>query len=75
MGVNKKIKKNKEKNNQCVMHKIKIINEKNKKNKKIIQIQCYVDEKKLIESGRDIKIQDVIQKLKGKKIKKICKKK
>ena len=34
MGVNKKIKKNKEKNNQCVMHKIKIINEKNKKNKK-----------------------------------------
>ena len=36
MGVNKKIKKNKEKNNQCVMHKIKIINEKNKKNKKLI---------------------------------------
>ena len=48
MGVNKKIKKNKEKNNQCVMHKIKIINEKNKKNKKIIQIQCYVDEKSCI---------------------------
>ena len=46
MGVNKKLKK--EKNNQCVMHKIKIINEKNKKNKKIIQIQCYVDEKSCI---------------------------
>ena len=45
MGVNKKIKKNKEKNNQCVMQKIKIKNEKNKKNKKKKQIQCYIKEK------------------------------
>ena len=47
---------------------IKKNNEKKQEGKKFYEI-------KKIENGRDIKIQDVIQKLKGKKIKKNCKKK